>query len=184
MSQNNQRLSVATLAGGCFWCLEAVYESVHGVISVISGYMGGIGDNPSYAEVCTGNSGYAEVVRLNYDPAVIDFSQLLEVFFTIHDPTTLNRQGNDRGSQYRSAVFYHNAEQEAVAKQVIAHLQTTMTANIVTEVVAAMHFFPAEAEHQHYFARHPDQAYCVYVVAPKISKFGQRFPHWKRVSRG
>lgn len=180
MIENDTSFSMATLAGGCFWCLEAVYESVLGVKSVISGYMGGALPNPDYAAVCTGTTGYAEVVRIHYDPAVIGYAQLLEIFFTIHDPTTPDRQGNDRGSQYRSAIFYHDAEQQAIAKKVIAHVQTTLHDAVVTEVTPAATFYPAEAEHRHYFGRHPDQAYCFHVIQPKLLKFRQHFPQWQR----
>ena len=180
MIVNNSPDSIATLAGGCFWCLEAVYESVQGVNSVISGYMGGSAPNPHYASVCTGTTGYAEVVQLHFDPDVIGYAQLLEIFFTIHDPATLNRQGNDCGSQYRSAIFYHDAEQLATAEEVIAHVQITLGQAIVTEVVPAVTFYPAESEHQHYFARHPDQAYCFHIIKPKVLKFRQYFPHWER----
>ncbi len=180
MIEKNSPRSIATLAGGCFWCLEAVYESVQGVNSVISGYMGGSMPNPDYVSVCSGQTGHAEVVELHFDPAVIEYAQLLEIFFAIHDPTTLNRQGNDRGSQYRSAIFYHNIEQQAVAMKVIAHAQAGLDEDIVTEVVPAATFYPAEAEHQHYFSLHPDQAYCFHIIKPKILKFRQYFPHWQR----
>ena len=178
MTDSTQCYSIATLAGGCFWCLEAVFEQVQGVQSVISGYMGGSWNNPDYADVCTGQSGHAEVVNIRYDTAVINFQQLLEIFFTLHDPTSLNRQGNDRGTQYRSAVFFHDAAQQSIAQEVIAHLQRQLSVPIVTEVVAATQFYPAEREHQHYFALHPDQAYCVQVVAAKVIKFQQHFPRW------
>ena len=178
MNETRQPMATVTLAGGCFWCLEAVFEQMRGVQSVISGYMGGTWNNPGYADVCTGKSGHAEVVRLSYDSTVISFAEILAVFFTIHDPASLNRQGNDRGTQYRSAIFYHNAEQQSIAQGVIAHLQTQLAEPIVTEVVPAEQFYPAEAEHQHYFARHPEQAYCVHVVAPKVVKFEQHFPQW------
>lgn len=180
ITEQSSALSIASLGGGCFWCLEAVYESVHGVNEVVSGYMGGAMANPSYAEVCTGTSGHAEVVQLHYDPAVIGYSDLLDIFFTLHDPTTRDRQGNDCGSQYRSVIFYHDAEQEATAKQVIAHLQPVLSAKIVTEVVPALPFYRAEPEHQHYFARHPEQGYCVHVVKPKVTKIKQYFPQWQR----
>ena len=178
MTESHQPVATATLAGGCFWCLEAVFEQVRGVHSVISGYMGGVWNNPSYADVCTGQSGHAEVVRISYDAAAVSYAQLLDIFFTIHDPTSLNRQGNDRGTQYRSAIFYHDDEQQKLAQGVITHLQAQLAGSIVTEVVPAVQFYPAEAEHQHYFARHPEQAYCVHVVAPKVVKFEQHFPQW------
>ena len=164
---------VATLAGGCFWCLEAVYDQLRGVVSVESGYMGGKVDNPSYRAVCTGTTGHAEVVQITYNPAEVSFQDLLDVFFVIHDPTTLNRQGNDVGTQYRSAVYYHNAEQKAVAEQVIAALNAEHRWNnpIVTEVTAASKFYVAEDYHQEYFANNANQPYCQVVVAPKVAKF-------------
>lgn len=182
MTVANPGLLEASLAGGCFWCLEAVFEAVLGVDSVVSGYMGGPNENPTYLEVCSGRSGHAEMVRLLYDPTMVSFATLLEIFFAIHDPTSLDRQGNDRGTQYRSAIFFHDAEQQAIALQVIAHLQTTLPATIVTEVVPVAPFYAAEEEHQHYFARHRDAAYCSLVVAPKVSKFEQHFPCWVRAS--
>lgn len=164
---------VATLAGGCFWCLEAVYDQLRGVVSVESGYMGGKVDNPSYRAVCTGTTGHAEVVQITYNPAEVSFQDLLDVFFVIHDPTTLNRQGNDVGTQYRSAVYYHSAEQKAVAEQVIAALNAEHRWNnpIVTEVTAASKFYVAEDYHQEYFANNASQPYCQVVVAPKVAKF-------------
>lgn len=163
--------SLATLAGGCFWCLEAVYLDVRGVASVTSGYMGGQTLDPSYEEVCSGDTGHAEVVQLEFDPALISFPDLLEIFFTIHDPTTLNRQGNDTGTQYRSAVFFHSPEQEAQARAAIQAASALYEDPIVTEVVPAATFWPAEDYHRDYFARHPYQPYCAFVVAPKVSKF-------------
>ncbi len=164
---------VATLAGGCFWCLEAVYDQLRGVVSVESGYMGGKVDNPSYRAVCTGTTGHAEVIQITYNPAEVSFQDLLDVFFVIHDPTTLNRQGNDVGTQYRSAVYYHSAEQKAVAEQVIAALNAEHRWNnpIVTEVTAASKFYVAEDYHQEYFANNASQPYCQVVVAPKVAKF-------------
>lgn len=168
---------IATLAGGCFWCLEAVYDQMKGVDSVESGYMGGSTPNPSYEEVCSGRTGHAEVVRLTFDPTVVTFREILEVFFLIHDPTTLNQQGNDVGTQYRSAIFYHSAEQKKTAETVIAALTQEHFFNhpIVTEVAAASRFFVAEDYHQEYFARNPFQPYCSYVVGPKVAKFRQSF---------
>lgn len=168
---------IATLAGGCFWCLEAVYDGLRGVESVVSGYMGGTKPNPSYEEVCTGTTGHAEVVQVVYDPSVVTYRDLLEVFFTIHDPTTLNRQGNDVGTQYRSAIFYHSPEQKRVAEQVIAAMQSAgiWRDPIVTEIVPAGAFYPAEGYHQQYFARNPGQPYCRLVVAPKVAKFRSRY---------
>jgi peptide-methionine (S)-S-oxide reductase len=164
---------VATLAGGCFWCLEAVYDELRGVISVESGYMGGTVLNPTYQQVCTGRTGHAEVVQITYDPAQITFQDLLDVFFTIHDPTTLNRQGADVGTQYRSAIFYHSPEQKAIAEATIKALNDSGVwgAPIVTEVTAAGPFYIAEEYHQEYFAKNPNQPYCRAVVAPKVAKF-------------
>ncbi|MEP7292754.1 MAG: peptide-methionine (S)-S-oxide reductase MsrA [Chloroflexota bacterium] len=168
---------VATLAGGCFWCLEAVYDDLKGVTDVVSGYTGGAVPNPSYEQVCTGRTGHAEVVQITFDPTVVSFREILNVFFTIHDPTTLNRQGNDVGTQYRSAVYYHSPEQKATAEQVIAEVnkEHLWNAPIVTEVAALHTFFPAEAYHQEYFRQHPDQGYCQIVIAPKVAKFRKHF---------
>lgn len=167
----------ATIAGGCFWCLEAVYDMLKGVDSVVSGYAGGKVENPSYRDVCNGTTGHAEVVQITYDPAVISFRDLLDVFFTIHDPTTLNRQGADVGTQYRSSVFYHTPEQKAIAEQTIRDVNTAKTWNapIVTEVVPLDKFYAAEDYHQEYFANNPNQPYCRVVVAPKVSKARQYF---------
>ena len=159
----------ATLAGGCFWCLEAVYQTVKGVEKSVSGYMGADVDNPTYEEVCSGRTGHAEVVQLTFDPAVISYEQLLEIFFEIHDPTTLNRQGNDVGTQYRSAIFYHTEEQRGIALRAMASLQ--LSDPVVTEVSPASAFWPAEAYHQDYFRNHSDQPYCAYVIAPKLKKY-------------
>ena len=168
---------IATLAGGCFWCLEAVFLELRGVEKVVSGYMGGDTPNPTYKQVCYGNTGHAEVVQVTFDPQVISFKDLLEVFFTIHDPTTLNRQGADMGTQYRSAIFYHSDEQRATAEQVIAEMTAEQIWRdpIVTEVTAAPEFYPAEDYHQDYFANNPYQPYCMAVVAPKVAKARQKF---------
>jgi peptide-methionine (S)-S-oxide reductase len=169
---------VATLAGGCFWCLEAVFDQFQGVESVESGYMGGDSPNPSYEDICTGDTGHAEVVRVTFDPAVVGFRDLLAVFFTIHDPTTPDRQGNDVGTQYRSAIFFHSPEQERAAREVIARLSAEkLWANpIVTEVVPASTFWQAEDYHQEYFARVGSQnPYCSFVVEPKVAKFRKAF---------
>ena len=168
---------IATLAGGCFWCLEAVFDGLKGVASVESGYMGGRAPNPTYEQVCGGDTGHAEVVRVTYDPAQVSFKDLLEVFFVIHDPTTLNRQGNDAGTQYRSAVFYHTPQQRADTEEVIARLNAAQLWNgpIVTEVAPASAFYMAEGYHQEYFARNPRQPYCQAVVAPKVQKFRKHF---------
>lgn len=169
--------NIATLAGGCFWCLEAVYDQMKGVKSVESGYMGGSKPNPSYEEVCSGRSGHAEVVQLTFDPKTVTFRDILEVFFAIHDPTTLNQQGNDVGTQYRSAIFYHSREQKQTAEDIIAELTKDALYNrpIVTEIVPAGHFYMAEDYHQEYFARNPSQPYCSYVVGPKLAKFRKSF---------
>jgi peptide-methionine (S)-S-oxide reductase len=173
----NGAVDVATLAGGCFWCLEAAYQQLRGVTRVTSGYAGGALPDPSYEAVCSGTTGHAEVVQLEYDPAAISFRELLEVFFTIHDPTTRNRQGTDVGSQYRSAVFYHNPEQRALAEQVIVELnaERLWDAPIVTEVVPLDRFYPAEAYHANYFSRNPYQPYCLGVVAPKVAKVRAKY---------
>lgn len=169
---------IATLAGGCFWCLEAVFDQLQGVQSVESGYMGGDSPNPSYEAVCTGQTGHAEVVRITFDPAVVSYRDLLAVFFTIHDPTTLNRQGNDRGTQYRSAIFFHTPEQEQAAREVIASLtaKALFSDRIVTQVVPATTFWQAEDYHQEYFERVGSQnPYCTFVVEPKVAKFRKHF---------
>ncbi len=169
---------MATLAGGCFWCLEAVFDQLQGVQSVESGYMGGDSPNPSYEAVCTGQTGHAEVVRITFDPAVVSYRDLLAVFFTIHDPTTLNRQGNDRGTQYRSAIFFHTPEQEQAAREVIANLtsKALFSDRIVTQVVPATTFWQAEDYHQEYFERVGSQnPYCTFVVEPKVAKFRKHF---------
>ncbi len=168
---------VATLGGGCFWCVEAVFEHVRGVASAESGYMGGKHHNPSYEAVCTGMTGHAEVVQVTFEPAVISYREVLEIFFAVHDPTTLNRQGNDVGTQYRSVIFYHSPEQVATAKDVIATLTSdnVFDSPIVTEVSPAQTFYAAEAYHQAYFARNPTQPYCAYLIAPKLAKFRRQF---------
>ena len=173
----NTNLQTATLAGGCFWCLEAVYDELKGVHSVESGYAGGHVDNPSYRDVCTGNTGHAEVVQIRFDPNIISYRDLLNVFFTIHDPTTLNRQGGDVGTQYRSAIFYHDEEQKKIAEEVIKDLtaQKLWDNPIVTEVTKFDKFYMAEDYHQEYFAKNPYQPYCQVVVAPKVGKFRKHF---------
>lgn len=183
--ENSVSLELATLGGGCFWCLEAVYEQVAGVQKVVSGYAGGQRPYPTYEQVCTGATGHAEVVQLTFDPAVISYRGLLEIFFDIHDPTTLNRQGADVGTQYRSVIFYHSAEQEAVARQLIAELTAARrwAAPIVTEVVPFTAFYAAEAYHQGYFRQHPGQPYCRAVVAPKVTKFQAHFPVYLKAGR-
>ena len=168
---------ITTLAGGCFWCLEAVYDDMEGVLSVESGYMGGRQANPSYRDVCTGRTGHAEVVQIAFDPGVTSFHDILEVFFAIHDPTTRDRQGNDAGTQYRSAIFYHSEEQRTAAELMIHELNASkvFSGPIVTEVQPASTFYRAEDYHQEYFANNPQQPYCAYVVAPKLQKFRHKF---------
>ena len=169
------KLEIATLAGGCFWCLEAVFRRLKGVESVISGYMGGTTPNPNYRDVCSGNTGHAEVVQIKYDPAVISYAELLQVFFVIHNPTTLNQQGSDCGTQYRSAIFYHSPEQLAEAEAAILREQPEWRDPIVTELSAAEVFYPAEDYHQDYFANNTFQPYCQFVVAPKVRKAVEKF---------
>jgi peptide-methionine (S)-S-oxide reductase len=172
-----QMSETATLAGGCFWCLEAVYKELRGVERVVSGYAGGHVQDPTYREVCEGTTGHAEVVQITFDPRAVSFRELLEVFFTIHDPTTLNRQGADIGTQYRSAVFYHTPEQLETTQEVISELTAARLwdSAIVTEVAALDKFYPAEGYHQDYFENNPAQPYCRAVVAPKVSKFRKQF---------
>jgi peptide-methionine (S)-S-oxide reductase len=174
MEQNKE---TATLAGGCFWCLEAVFADLRGVERVVSGYSGGHVENPTYQEVCGETTGHAEVVQVTFDPQVASYKELLEVFFTIHDPTTLNRQGGDVGTQYRSAIFYHSPEQQETAAQVIAELDAARVwdAPIVTEVVPLEIFYPAENYHQEYYQNNANQPYCRAVIAPKVAKFRQKY---------
>ncbi|MGH7752929.1 MAG: peptide-methionine (S)-S-oxide reductase MsrA [Gemmatimonadales bacterium] len=168
---------IATLAGGCFWCLEAVFLELKGVERVVSGYIGGRVPNPSYAHVCSGDTGHAEAVQIAYDPQVIGFRDLLDVLFTIHDPTTPNRQGADEGTQYRSAIFYHSPAQKAQAEDAIRQLEAAKTWDgpIVTQLVPAPEFYPAEQYHQNYFQLNPSQPYCAVVVAPKVAKARKHF---------
>jgi peptide-methionine (S)-S-oxide reductase len=179
-SENNIMPEIATLAGGCFWCLEAVYVELRGVSKVVSGYMGGATANPSYEAVCSGTTGHAEVVQVHFDPAVITYRDVLEVFFSIHDPTTLNQQGNDRGTQYRSAIYYHSPAQEQEARTVVAELASDFDNDIVTEITAASTFYRAEDYHQNYFANNPNQPYCMFVVNPKVKKFRAKFAQMKK----
>ena len=169
--------SIATVAGGCFWCLEAVYDQMKGVVAVESGYMGGQVDHPTYEAVCSGRTGHAEAVRITFDPTVVSYRELLEVLFVIHDPTTLNRQGHDIGTQYRSAVFYHAPEQKQIAEEVIAAVtkEKLYVNPIVTEITPAGTWYEAESYHQKYFARNPFQGYCTAVVGPKVVKFRKQF---------
>jgi len=174
MSQQSAT-DVAILGGGCFWCLEAVYLEARGVTRVESGYMGGTTPAPTYEQVCAGTTGHAEVVRLEFDPDVISYRDILEIFFTIHDPTTLNRQGNDVGTQYRSVIFFTSPEQESMARKVMAEMAGVWDAPIVTQLLPAEQWYKAEDYHQNYFAQHPLQGYCAFVVAPKVAKFRKVF---------
>ncbi len=168
---------IATLAGGCFWCLEAVYDQLRGVVKVDSGYAGGSLPDPTYQQVCTGSTGHAEVVQITFDPDVVAYRDLLNVFFTIHDPTTLNRQGADIGTQYRSAIYYHTPEQKAIAEDMIGQItrEKLWDGAIVTELAPLDVFYPAEEYHRDYFERNPDQGYCQAVIAPKVSKFRKKY---------
>ena len=174
---NHQTFKKATLGGGCFWCLEAVYEQLVGVAKVQSGYSGGHLQDPSYEQVCSEETGHAEVVQISFDPKSISYEQLLEIFYSIHDPTTLNRQGHDTGTQYRSAIFYHDEEQKSRANQKIAELEAALIWNspIVTEVVQYSEFYPAEQYHSQYYQRNLLQPYCQSVISPKVSKFRKQF---------
>ena len=176
MTTSPQR-EIATLAGGCFWCLEAAFQDLKGVERVQSGYAGGRVANPSYEQVCTGTTGHAEVVQITFDPQVVSFDDLLHVFFTIHDPTTLNRQGVDVGTQYRSAIFYHTPDQKAAAERVMAELQSEHVWDdpIVTELKPLEAFYPAEEYHRDYYRRNPTQGYCSAVIAPKVAKVRKLF---------
>ncbi len=176
MPENTEK-ETATLGGGCFWCLEAVFENLRGVERVVSGYSGGHVADPSYQQVCTGTTDHAEVVQVTFDPSVISYREVLEVFFGTHDPTTLNRQGADVGTQYRSVIFYHSPEQRRVAEQTVAELSGSgpWGRPLVTQVVPLEAFYPAEAYHQGYFRTNPGQGYCQAVVAPKVAKFRKQF---------
>lgn len=167
----------ATFGGGCFWCLEPIYDALKGVTDVVSGYAGGDVPSPSYEQVCTGRTGHAEVVQITFDPAVISYRDLLEVLFTVHDPTTLDRQGADVGTQYRSVIFYHSPGQRATAEEVIAEVarQGWWSDPLITQLVSYETFYPAEDYHQQYFERNPFQGYCRVVIAPKVAKFRQKY---------
>jgi peptide-methionine (S)-S-oxide reductase len=177
------KTEVATLAGGCFWCLEAIFVEVDGVEDVISGYTGGTSVNPTYQEVCTNTTGHAEAIQLTFDPGKISYREILEIFFSVHDPTTLNRQGEDVGTQYRSAIFYHNERQRATAEALIRELNEANLWDkpIVTQVAPLDKFYPAEDYHREYFSRHPEQSYCQVVISPKVNKFRKRWT--KRLKR-
>ena len=170
-------LEIATLAGGCFWCIEAVFRVVDGIESVVSGYAGGTTVNPTYQQVCTGQTGHAEAVQLSFNPSKISYREALEIFFSVHDPTTLNRQGLDTGTQYRSAIFYHNTQQQAVAEELVGELNKAhlWEKPIVTQLVPLGTFYPAEDYNQEYFSRRPEQAYCQMVISPKVQKFRKQW---------
>jgi len=174
---DTKNLETATLAAGCFWCVEAVFDDLRGVGDVVSGYSGGHTENPTYREVCSETTGHAEVTRIKFDPGVISFADILRVFFAVHDPTTLNRQGNDIGTSYRSAIFYHSDEQKRTAEEIIKEVTEAGIYDnpIVTEVTKFDKFYPAEDYHQEYFANNPNQPYCAAVVAPKVAKFRKQF---------
>lgn len=172
---NQQIESIATLGGGCFWCTEAVFQQIRGIVKVESGYSGGQVHQPTYEQICTGKTGHAEVVRLAFDPAVISYTDILDIFFTIHDPTTLNRQGADSGTQYRSVIFYHDETQKLVAQEAIKKMSTIWDDPIVTELSSAPQFYIAEDYHQNYYRQHPEQGYCSFVVAPKVAKARKLF---------
>jgi peptide-methionine (S)-S-oxide reductase len=176
-------LEVATLGGGCFWCIEAVFREIDGVDNVVSGYTGGATVNPTYQQVCTDKTGHAEAVQVSFDPSKISYREILEIFFSVHDPTTLNQQSADTGTQYRSAIFYHNEQQKAVAEKLIGELNKAhlWKRPIVTQIVPLYTFYPAEDYHQEYFLRHPEQAYCQMVISPKVSKFRRQWA--KRLKR-
>ena len=176
-AKTDSQWHTATLGGGCFWCLEAVFDELRGVDGVVSGYAGGFTANPSYEEVCTGETGHAEVVQVRFDPALVSYRDLLTLFFTIHDPTSLNRQGADVGTQYRSVIFYHDAEQKAEAEAVMAELNAARLWErpLVTELAPLETFYPAEAYHQKYFLRNPYQGYCRMVIVPKVAKFRKQY---------
>jgi peptide-methionine (S)-S-oxide reductase len=174
---NTPKIETITLGGGCFWCLEAVYELVDGVVAVENGYSNGHVLNPSYEQVCTGNTGHNEVVQVRFDAGRINLREILAIFFTIHDPTSLNRQGNDVGTQYRSGIYWHDESQRDVAQQMLGELKSSgaVSKPVVTELLPLENYSRAEAYHQHYFAQHPEQGYCAYVVAPKVEKFRRVF---------
>ena len=171
----NSTIQTITLGGGCFWCTEAVFERVQGVTAVESGYCNGETVRPSYEQVCSGRTGHAEVIRVSFDPAQIGLREILEIFFVVHDPTTLNRQGNDVGTQYRSGIYFHSPAQEATAREVLAEVNELHKGRVVTELLPERNYSRAEDYHQHYFANHPNQGYCAFVVAPKVEKFKKTF---------
>jgi peptide-methionine (S)-S-oxide reductase len=166
---------VATLGGGCFWCVEIMYQDLRGVLKVESGYSGGRSENPTYQEICTGRSGHAEVIQVTFDPSLLSFRDILDIFFTVHDPTTLNRQGNDAGTQYRSVIFYHSEAQRIKAEEAKEAAQVLWSQPIVTEISGMQKFYPAESYHQNYFKENPHQPYCSIVIAPKVKKFRDKY---------
>lgn len=176
-TSHDKNAQIATLAGGCFWCIEGAFSQVQGILLATSGYMGGESGLPSYEEVCTGRTGHAEVVQLTFDPALISYQEILEVFFTLHDPTQLNRQGNDIGTQYRSAIFFHNENQQKIAEKIIKEIEesNTFDQNIVTQICAAEIFYSGEDYHQDYFKNNPENQYCQAIVSPKLAKFRKTF---------
>ena len=176
-------LELATLAGGCFWCLEAIFREVEGVETVISGYTDGTTVNPTYQQVCTGKTGHAEAVQVRFDPSKVSYREILDIFFSVHDPTTLNRQGADTGTQYRSDIFYHNEQQKTIAGELIEELNKARLWEkpIVTQIAPLDKFYPAEDYHREYFSQHPEQAYCQMVISPKVNKFRKQWA--KRIKR-
>ncbi len=179
-TQNQQfesagNLQIATLGGGCFWCVEAIYQDLKGVQKVESGYSGGPSANPTYKEICSGLSGHAEVIQVSFDPEIVSFRDILRIFFTVHDPTTLNRQGNDVGTQYRSVIYYHSEDQKSDSEAVIKEAQEAWDNPIVTEVTAFDRFYKAEDYHQNYYKTNPNQGYCSFIIAPKVRKFREKF---------
>jgi peptide-methionine (S)-S-oxide reductase len=180
IQENKLKTETAIFAGGCFWCVEAVYSRLKGVVKVDPGYTGGKTSNPTYKEVCDGNTGHAEACRIEFDPSAISYKELLEVFFQVHDPTTLNRQGNDVGTQYRSAIFYHSEEQHKAALEILKKVENEhiYPDKIVTQIVSSVNFYVAEDYHNDYFEKNPNQPYCTYVVAPKVKKFEKSFQNY------
>ena len=180
--KNKISLERATLGGGCFWCLEAVYQQISGMSTVVSGYAGGTMPNPDYESICSGQTGHAEIVDIYFDPAIVSYRDLLEIFFVIHDPTTLNYQGNDRGTQYRSVIFTHSDTQSTTAHEVVMELESAKIYSnpVVTQIDVAPVIYPAEEYHQNYFRQHPGQGYCMAVAAPKVWKFKKTFSEWSK----
>ncbi len=184
ITPENQALALATLGGGCFWCIEPLFQSLQGVIKVESGYSGGLINNPTYREICSGLTGHAEVIQIQFNPSIVSYREILDVFFEVHDPTTLNRQGNDSGPQYRSVVFYHSDAQRQVAEEARSAAQANWSNPIVTEISPLINYFPAEAYHQNYYAANPNQPYCALVIGPKIQKFRKLYSARLKESNG